>query len=171
MPKNRKQKSDQLSEIEKDLQHKGVVFFSYGGLKVSDVEALRKDLRVEKGTLTVSKRNLLLLALKNKGYEGLEEHLNGPVALAVADDEIAPAKVVAQFKKKHDMVQLFGGLLENKFMDAAAVTQLASLPSKQELLGKVVGSMQAPVSGFVNVLAGNLRGLVTVLDAIRSKKA
>lgn len=173
MPKNRQQKSETLEQIQADLDHKGVVFFSYGGIKVHELEELRKKLRVEASTITVAKRNLLLLALKEKGYDHtpIADALTGPVAVAVGDDEVTPAKIVADFQKTHEKMSLYGGLLENKFMDASAVTQLATLPSKKELLAKVVGTMNAPISGFVNVLAGNLRGLVNVVNAIKDSKA
>jgi large subunit ribosomal protein L10 len=137
---------------------------------VADFEALRKKLRSEHGTITVAKRNLLLLALKNKGYTVESQALPGAVAVAAGDDEVTPAKVVATFRKDHEQVELYGGILEQTFMDAAQVKQLATLPGKPELLGKIVGSMNAPIAGFVNVLAGNLRGLVTVLSAIKDKK-
>lgn len=173
MSKNRQQKGEALQQIEADLDHKGVVFFSHAGLKVHEMEELRKKLRVEASTITVAKRNLLLLALKEKGYDStpIADALTGPVAVAVGDDEVSPAKIVADFGKTHDKISFYGGLLEQKFMDADKVSQLATLPSKQELLAKVVGTMNGPISGFVNVLAGNLRGLVNVVNAIKDSKA
>ncbi len=170
MAKTRQQKAVQLQAIEQAIAAKGVVFFSHAGVNVADFEDLRKKLRAEHGTITVAKRNLLLLALKNKGYEVASETLPGAVAVAVGDDEVTPAKVVATFRKAHEQVTLHGGILEHKFMSAPEVNQLATLPGKQELLSQIVGSMNAPVSGFVNVLAGNLRGLMTVLSAIKDKK-
>ncbi len=177
MAKNKQQKTILLEQIEKDLDRKGVTFFSYAGLKVTELEGLRKKLRESAGAgaggnITVAKRNLLLLALKNKGFEDdAIGALTGAVALAAADDEVMPAKVVAEFRKQHESVQLFGGLLEQKFIAASAVAELALLPGKTELLAKVVGSLQAPISGLVNVMAGNLRGLVTVLKALQDKKS
>lgn len=171
MPKNRAQKAQQLEAITNALGRKGVVFFSHSGLKVAEMETLRKDLRKENSSVIVSKRNLLLLALKQKGIEADTSNLNGAIAVATGDDEVTPAKLVATFKKKHEAVSFYGGLLENRFMNAVEVEQLSSLPSKQELLAKMVGSLQAPISGMVNVLAGNLRGLVNVLDAVRSQKS
>lgn len=171
MPKNRAQKAQQLEAITNALNHKGVVFFSHSGLKVADMETLRKDMRKENNSVIVAKRNLLLLALKQQGIDIGATTLNGAVAVATGDDEVLPAKLVATFKQKHEAVTFFGGILENRFMSATEVEQLSSLPGKQELLAKMVGSLQAPISGMVNVLAGNLRGLVTVLDAVRSQKS
>ncbi len=91
-------------------------------------------------------------------------------------DEVAPAKIVNDFRKGLDKdsatkIEFLGGVLENKFIASEAVDNLAKLPSKQELYAKMVGSMNAPVSGFVNVLAGNIRNLVNVLKAVEEKKA
>lgn len=170
MAKNRQQKAEALKDIEQALNKKSVVFFNHQGLKVNQVEELRKLLRKEQLTLTVAKRNLLLLALKNKGITFAEGQITGAVAMAVGDDEVAPAKVVADFKKANEQVMFYGAVVDNTAMDATQIANLAKLPSKQELLAKMVGSLQAPVSGFVNVLAGNLRGLVNVLNAVKDKK-
>lgn len=170
MAKTRQQKEVALERIEKQLNHKSIVLMSYMGLKVTDLEDLRKKLRVENSTLTVAKRNLFLLALKNRGIAMNAEEMKGSVAMAVGDDEVMPAKVVADFRKTHENVQLFGGIVNEEVMDVTQVTALATLPSKPELLAKLVGTLNAPVSGFVNVLAGNLRGLVNVLNAVKSSK-
>ena len=86
-------------------------------------------------------------------------------------DEVTPARIVNTFAKTHEVVSIFGGLLEGKFIDSAMVKSLANLPSKTELLSRMVGSFNAPLSGLVNVLAGNLRGLARVLNAYKDKKA
>ncbi len=118
----------------------------------------------------MAKRNLLYIALKDKGIELTPEEIDGAVAVAYGQDEVTPAKIISEFKKDHDQVEFYGGILENAYIDQAQVAQMATLPTKQELLAKVVGSLNAPVSGFVNVLAGNMRGLVNVLSAIKDQK-
>jgi large subunit ribosomal protein L10 len=86
-------------------------------------------------------------------------------------DEVSPAKVIDTFRKdKEDKIFFLGGIMEGKLLSQSEVETLAKLPTKQELLSKLVGSLNAPISGFVNVLAGNLRGLVTVLKAIEEQK-
>jgi len=87
------------------------------------------------------------------------------------NDEVAAAKLIADFAKGREGIEVVGGLLEGSFVDASAINQLSSLPSREELLAKLVGSINMPVSGFVNVLAGNLRGLVYALNAIKESKA
>ena len=169
MAKTRQQKEDAVKQLGAELDKKGVVFFHYGGLKVSEMEELRGKLREENAIITVAKRTLLRNVLSEKGLTG-GDAITGPVAVASADDEVMPAKLVAEYKKEHEQIEFYGGLLEESFIDEAKVSHLASLPSKQELLAKAVGSMKAPINGFVNVLSGNLRGLVTVLGAIKDNK-
>jgi large subunit ribosomal protein L10 len=86
------------------------------------------------------------------------------------DDEVAPARILAEFAKANKNVRLLMGIMENRFITAAEVSSLATMPSKHELYGMLVGTMAAPVSGFVNVLAGNLRSLVYVLSAVAESK-
>lgn len=86
------------------------------------------------------------------------------------EDEIAPAKILKDFQKEHKILKISGGILERNFIELNEVLKLANLPSKQELIAKVIGGINAPISGFVNVLAGNLRNFVCVLQAIEKQK-
>ncbi|MBI3290784.1 50S ribosomal protein L10 [Candidatus Falkowbacteria bacterium] len=87
------------------------------------------------------------------------------------EDEVAPARVIQTFAKNHEALNTVGGILEGRFVGPEKIIELSRLPSRDELLAKVVGSINAPISGFVNVLAGNLRGLVGVLSAIKDSKS
>jgi len=115
---------------------------------------------------------LLDVAFSKSKIDGIKiREIEGEIATVFGyEDEVAPAKILDEFKKSHESVELMGGVLEDRFIDAEKVKALAKLPSKPELYAKIVGSLNAPISGFVNVLAGNLRGLVTVLKAIGDKK-
>ncbi|MBI5254272.1 50S ribosomal protein L10, partial [Candidatus Falkowbacteria bacterium] len=140
--------------------------------KIADTDELRKNCRAQKVSYIVSKRTLLKRALKNVGIEVSDEAFKGGVALiAGMEDEAAPAQITAQFAKKRDVMKFLGGILEGKAIDVSMVMALSALPSKKELLARLVGALNAPVSGFVNVLAGNLRGLVNVLDNIQKSKS
>lgn len=151
---------------------KAVVFANFQGLKVSESEDLRRQCRAQAIGLVASKKTLLQRALAEIGFNlETKTYPGGVAAVCGQEDEVAPAQIVANFAKKHEVVTIFGGILEGKLIDAAKVKELALLPSKQELLAKLVGSINAPVSGLVNVLAGNLRGLVNVLNAIKENKA
>lgn len=173
MPKTREQKEKAMQTLVETMkQSKSVVFANFQGLKVSESEELRRLCRKEGVEYLAVKKTLVSKALKDAGIEANPKSFNGAVSVVFGiSDEVAPAQILAKFAKTHEAVKLFGGILEGAFIDAAKVTSLSKLPSKQQLLGQLVGTLNAPVSGFVNVLAGNLRGLVTALNAIKDAKA
>lgn len=172
MPKTKDQKKEIVKKLSQNLtDSKGVVFSTYMGLTVSEMEELRSNLREQDTELMVAKRTLLKKALAESKLEDVDmDAMEGGVAIVTGPDEVQPAKVMDTFAKDHEAVQFFGGIMEGKFIDTAKVKTLAALPTKEELYAKMVGSMNAPVSGFVNVLAGNLRGLVNALSAIKDQK-
>lgn len=174
MPKSKIQKQEILRNLtERIKKSKSIVFTGFNALGVKDNEALRAKLREVHGEYYVAKKTLLERALKETGTENLDtKTLDGKLAVIFSyEDEVSPAKAIDTFRKdKEDKIFFLGGILEGKLLSKTEVEALAKLPSKQELLSRLVGSMNAPVSGFVNVLAGNLRGLVTVLKAIEEKK-
>lgn len=175
MPKTREQKKailDDLSQKVKDS--KSIIFTKFEKLQVKENEDLRRQLKAEGSEYVVAKKTILGLTLKNNSLDVDLKSLDGKVAAVFGyEDEVSPAKVVDNFRKGLEEEKIFflGGILDGKFIPAEMVESLAKLPSKQELLAKLVGSLNSPVSGFVNVLAGNLRGLVACLKAIEEKKA
>lgn len=174
MPKSRQQKDAMVEDIVNHLTDmKAAVFVHFSGVKIADSDALRQKCRENNVAYSVTKKTLLKLGLKKAGIDDVDEQsLEGNIATAFGmTDEVTPAKLMHEFAKDHEGFRLMGGIIEAKFINAAEVTALAQLPSKQELLAKLVGSINAPVSGLVNVLAGNLRGLVQVLNAIKETKA
>lgn len=173
MPKSKSQKQATVEILAAGLKAaKGAVFANFQGLTVAQSEELRRQCRAERITMIAAKKTLVKRALEAVGLGDVDiNNFRGGVAAFMGQsDEVAPAKVVAAFAKKAEMVILFGGILEGKFIDAAMAMSLAKLPGKSELLGKLVGTLQAPVSGFVNTLAGNLRNLVGVLNNIQKSK-
>lgn len=173
MPKTRKQKETVVQNLAEKLKRmRSIVFANYEGLTVKEVEELRRELAKADVTYTVVKKTLLARAMKEAGQTIDPRSITGNFGTAIAfEDEVAPARIMATFAKQHEALHLVAGVLENKLLDAPAVLALAKLPSKQELLGRAVGSIAAPLSGFVNVLAGNLRGLVYALQAIKESKS
>lgn len=175
MPKTKQQKQVILRDLAKKFEEaKSVVFAHFTGLKVVDNEMLRNDLRQEKSEYYVAKKTLLNLALKEKNLGNFDpKGSDGQVAVIFGyEDEVAPAKILNKFIKDHNgQVKFLGGVLEGQVIDAKSVLALANVPSRTELYAKLVGSINAPVSGFVNALAGNLRNLVGVLNAIQEKKS
>ncbi|MDD5043419.1 MAG: 50S ribosomal protein L10 [Patescibacteria group bacterium] len=169
MPKTKQKKQEILKSFKDKLATaKAVVFAKFTGLTVKDITDLRNKCRKEGVFYGVAKKTLLKKALDEAGFN---LPLDGEIAVAFSEkDEVAAAKILDIFAKDHEQVKFLSGILENKILTAEEVKGLAKLPSKKELLAKMVGSIQAPVSGFVNVLAGNLRGLANVLNAIKNQK-
>ncbi|MBU1039352.1 50S ribosomal protein L10 [Patescibacteria group bacterium] len=173
MAKSRSSKVATANSLSQSLTTaKGIVMADFTGLGVKDLQELRKILRDKGISYEVVKRTVLKRSLVSAGLkEASEVSLpNGSVSLAVSQvDEVEAAKLLADYGKSHDKFKILGGILEKVFVNADKVNELAKLPSKQELLGQVVGTIAAPLSGFVNVLQGNLRGLVQVFKAMSSK--
>lgn len=164
-----------VNEMKEKLQSaQGAVLVGFTGLSVADVTKLRRKFREGNVEYKVIKNTLTRIAANEVGYEGLSEFLEGQTALAYStEDAVAPAKILKEFIKetKTEALTVKVGICDGQVIDAAGVEALANLPSREELLAKLVGSMQAPISGLVNVLQGNIRNMVYVLDAVRAKKA
>ncbi len=174
MAKTKEQKKQILDNlIEKISKAKSIVFTKFNGLTVKENEELRNKLRAEGGEYYVAKKTLMNLAFKDKQISGLEiKKFTGQIATIFGyEDEVSPARIVDKFRKeKEGKIEFIAGILGNKLMTEIEVSELAKLPTKQELYTKVVGSINAPISGLVNVLAANLRSLVYVLKAVGEKK-
>lgn len=174
MPKSRQQKEVTVKSLLDVLKAgKSAVFANFQGLTVAQSEELRKNCRAEGVQMLAAKKTLVRRVFEELGVKDVDpKAFAGGVASFIGTaDEVAPAKLVNAFGKTHEAVVIFGGLLEGKYITSASVKSLAALPSKQQLLGQLVGTLNAPVSGFVNVLAGNLRGLVGVLNNIAQAKS
>lgn len=158
--------------VSKIKEAKSVVFSDFKGVKVKDLTELKKELRKEEIDFKVSKKTLINLAFKEAGIEVNTKAMEGQVAVSISSkDEVAPAKIISNFSKKNENLKILGGVLEKKVMNIEEVKSLAKLPGKEELLAKLVGTLQAPISGFVNVCAGNIRGLVQVIKSISESKS
>ncbi len=172
MPKTKQQKAQSIESLTGGLKDsKGAVFANFQGLKVSDFEALRKLARAEQVQVQVTKKTLVKRVFEDLGVIADPKAFQGGIVTLAGQDELSAAKIISNFAKIHESITIYGGVLEGKFIDASLVKNLASLPTKQQLLSQLVGTLNAPVSGFVNVLAGNLRNLVNVLNNIKEIKA
>ncbi len=173
MPKTRQQKEAALNEAAQYVADaKSMVFVGYHGLSVSQLSELRKKLRAEQVAFRVIKKTLLARVLKEAKLAVDVKSLGTGLAVAFGlSDEVSAAKVLAEFQKKNDALKLYGGVLESAFIDETGVRALSRLLSKPEWYAKLVGSINAPLSGFVNVLAGTIRGLITVLGGVKDAKA
>ena len=171
MPKAKLQKDKDLKELTDKLKEaKAVVFSEYRGTTVKNLDKFRKTLRQENVFSKVYKLTLVKKALEQNGLPATSVDYKTPVILAISsEDETTPARVIKNFTKEVKTISALEGIVDGKFLTKAQVAVLADLPSKQDLRGMFVRTINAPVSGFVNVLAGNLRGLINVLNAMAAK--
>lgn len=173
MPKTREQKQQIVQTLQQDLKTaKSMVFVDYYGLKVKEVEELRKSLKEHKCKYFVCKKTLLKLALNDTNIKDVEfDKIQGGVGLIFGlENELEPAKIAMKFAKNHEQLSINGGIFESKFISADEVKILANLPSKNELIAQVMATIKAPVNNLVYVLNGCLRNLVYVLSSIKDNK-
>ena len=151
------------------------VMTDYRGLTVREVEELRSVLRDEGISYRVTKNTLLRLAAKNSpALADIDPStFMGPTALAIGfDDEVAAARVIFQYAKTHQALEIVGGITgDGQVLTAAQVKSLATLPTREQLLGQVVGTIAAPLTGFVGVMSGNVRSIINVLNALSEAKS
>ena len=173
MAKTRKQKEKLVKEYADKIEKaKSAVILDYKGLKVKDSEELRGKLLENGSEFVVTKNSLLKLAFKKRGISIPEEYYTKPLAITFSyQDEILGLKEFDIFAKNHQELEVIGGFMGEEYLEADRVNALASLPSKDELYAKVVGTIAAPLSGMVNVLSGNIRGLVNVLNQYKEQKS
>lgn len=150
---------------------KTVVLVNYQGLKVNEIQDLKKKLRDSGIGFQITKNTLFRLVLKNEGIDVESTLLDQPIAVAWGQlDEVTPAKLVVEFAKVSDKLQIVGGIMNNQFVDTSMIKQLAALPGREELYAKLVGTLNAPMSRLVNALQGNLRSLVYILKQYQESK-
>lgn len=165
-------KKDIVEEIkEKVNESEAVVLVDYRGLNVEEITKLRKECRDAGVDYKVYKNTLMRFAFKDAGFEEFTEFLTGPNAVAFGyDDPVQAAKITSDFSKEHDKLEIKVGIVDGKIIDVKEVEALASLPSKEELVAQALRGLNAPITGLVNVLQGNIRNLAYALNAIKEKK-
>ncbi len=155
---------------------KAIVLVDYKGINIEEVNELRNRCRKSQIEYFVTKNTFAQIALNDLGITKLDQYLVGPSAFAVCKtDEVAPAREIATFLKQEMADKGFPkfkvGLIGNEIFSAAQLEQLAKLPSKEELLAKVLASFNSPITGFVGVLQGVIRKFVYAVDAVAKKQA
>ena len=164
-------KKQQVKEMSAKLTEAGsLVLADYRGLTVEEDTELRSKMRAEGIDYKVVKNNIVKHAIQGTALESLGEFLVGPTSIAVSDDEVAPAKVMFKFAKDLNAFELKAGAVDGKVIDLAGIEQLAKLPSREQLIAKMLGSMNSPITGLVTVLNANIKGLAVALNAIIEKK-
>jgi large subunit ribosomal protein L10 len=142
---------EEISAGIKDAQT--VVLVDYRGLTVEQDTQLRKNLREAGVTYKVYKNTMMNFAFKGTQFEGLAPYLNGPSAMAYSnEDATAPARVLAEFAKKAPKLEIKAGVVEGTVYDAAGMAKIADIPSREVLLGRLLGSMQSPIANFARVI-------------------
>ena len=169
---NRADKQSQIDELTTKFGDVQATFLAdYRGLDVEKITTLRGRLREKETEFKVVKNTLARIAAKATGNEVLVDHLKGPSALAlVYGDPAAAAKVLVEFAKEEDALEVIGGVLAGSYLDNASLKQLAALPSKDVMRATLLGTMNAVPGGLVNVLSAVTRSAVQVLNAIKEQK-
>jgi len=169
MPLNKEQKKQIIDDLEDKIdKQKSGVFVSIANLKAGDLFDLRNKLKQSDCLLTVAKKTLLKIAFEGKKLDIDVKKLKGEVALVIGlSDEVSGPKIVNQFAQGNKNLEILGGIFENGFIEKEKVVELARIPSREELLARLVGSISSPISSFANVLQGNIKGLIYALNLIK----
>jgi len=173
MTTTKTQKQEMVTALAAQLAGSRTIYVTdFTGLDVARISDLRRRLRAAGVEYVVVKNTLVRRALTDTQREGLDAHLAGPTALALAGaDPAAAAKVLTDFAREFEKPTIRVGLVEGKPVTAAQIKRLAALPPKMELLAMLGGALQAPMAGFVGVLNGLLYSLVGALEALKTKRA
>jgi large subunit ribosomal protein L10 len=152
--KNREIKEAKVAEIKEKMgKAQGIIFAKYQGLTVEEDTLLRKTLREAGVEYKVYKNSLTTLAAKELGLDGIVSYLEGPVSVAFGyEDPTAPARILNDFAKEHKLLELKAGIVQGEIFDSKQVTQLATIPPKDVLIAKLLGSFKAPLSNLAYLL-------------------
>ncbi|MBM3263774.1 MAG: 50S ribosomal protein L10 [candidate division Zixibacteria bacterium] len=172
MPQPRAAKERVVEDLTSRLANAQSVYLTdFSGLNVEAITELRRILRNESIECHVVKNTLSRFATERAGLPRLDTYLEGPTALILAQDPVASAKIITDFGKKHEnRPRIKGGVLTGAVLKAEQVQELASLPAREVLIGKMVGSIAAPINGLVFSLSGVLGNVVRVLAAVAQQK-
>ena len=170
--KTREQKATEVSELSEQIGKASNAFLiDFKGITVPQVTELRKQVRQANSSYVVVKNTLALIALKDSPIINMKEQFNGPTAIAFnATDAVVLAKALTKFAKDVPAVTFKGALLNGQVVAASEIQNIANLPSREELVAKLLYLMQAPIRGLVTVLQANIRNLAVVIDQIAKQK-
>jgi len=169
---DRSQKADSVATLNATFKEVGVVVVTRNlGLTVAQATDLRSKMRDAGGSYKVAKNRLAKLAIKDTAYEGLGDYLSGPTALATSVDPVAAAKAAVDFAKTNPKLEIAGGSMGGMLLDEAGIKALASLPSLDELRGKLVGLLNAPATKVAQLANAPAAKLARVFGAYAAKDA
>lgn len=172
MPLTKERKKEIISDLEEKIKnHKVILFVNFKGLKMPDFIDLRDNLKNNDSKLMVAKKTLMGIAFKNNQIDIDLEGLKDEVAITFGfSDQISPAKTVYDFSQKNPDLKIIGGYLDGEIKTGEEIVQLAKLPSREQLIAQVVGTIKAPISGAVNVMQGNIINLIQVIKQVEAGK-
>jgi large subunit ribosomal protein L10 len=164
-------KKEVVAEVSARLKNaQAVVLAEYRGLPVEDITVLRREARASGVYLRVLKNTLARRAVQGTPFEKLADQMVGPLAYGISDDPVAAAKVLHAYAKKNEKLVIKGGAMPNYVMSSKEVANLATMPSREELLAKLLGTMQAPIAKFVRTLNEVPTKFVRAVAAVRDQK-
>ncbi len=168
-----KKNIEEVKELSKTLSKATAVYFTeYHGLSVSDMTKLRSEFFKVEVDYRVAKNTLIKLAAKENDISGIDDLLKGSTAMAISYDEpVSPAKVIKEFNKNNNLPTVKGILFEGEFMPGNQFSKLAELPSKDELLGQLIGLLNSPMRKLVSTLNAPAQDLIGVLSNLNEKKS
>lgn len=166
-------KSEKIDALKSKIEGaKVAIATEYKGYSVEEITNLRRALQKEGGDYVVTKNTLAKIAVKGTEYEVLTDLFKGPIAIAFGyQDEVSPAKIVAKFIKDTKKGVIVGGALDGNLLSAKEAEALSKLPSKEELLAKILGSINSPASGIANSVNAVMSQLTRAMAAVRDQKA
>lgn len=166
-------KSEKIETMKAKAQKAQVAIITeYKGYSVEEITTLRRSIQQNGGDYMVTKNTLAKIAFKGTDFEVLTDSLTGPIAIAFGfNDQVSPAKAVAKFIKDTKKGAILGGALDGKLLSAKEAEALAKMPSKEELIAKLLGSVNSPASGIANSIKAVLSQLTRTMAAVRDSKA
>jgi large subunit ribosomal protein L10 len=172
MVMDRAQKEAVVAELDQIFTVSGVVVVAhYTGLTVSEMSKLRLRMRNVGGAVRVAKNKLVKIALEGKECQNMASLFSGQTALIYSDDQVAAAKVAVEFSKENEKLAILGGSMGATALDAAAVIEVAKMPSKEEVIGSITGMLTAPAANLVSTLYGPASDVAGILSTIEEKAA
>ena len=169
---DRAQKEKVVEELGQIFESSGVVVVSrYEGMTVAEMQDLRAKMREAGGSVRVAKNRLAKIALKGQPCESMTDLLLGMTVLAYSEDPVAAAKVIQEYTKENDKLEILGGSMGDTALDPAGVKAVAAMPSREELIASIVGCIGAPASNIAGAIGAPASNIASLLSTIEEKAA
>jgi large subunit ribosomal protein L10 len=168
---DRTQKADQIEWIGKVFDQNAVVVVANGGLTVAQMTELRGELTKAGAGMKVIKNKLAQIAISGKPAKKISDLFKGPTAIAFSEDPVAAAKIIEAYTKKNDRLVILGGAMGDEVMNAAGVKALASMPSREELLGQIVQTIMSPGANLIGAIMAPGAQIAGIVETLETREA